>query len=71
MKTKYAKTETIRESTYLSDSLIVGERCEAVLTARTRCGLAKLRECGEFPLRLRGMAYRSYVWPGILNGSEV
>ena len=46
------------------------------MTARTTCGWAKLRECGEllycwrFPLRLKRAVYRSYVRPAILYGSE-
>ena len=45
------------------------------MTARTRCGWAKLRECGEllygrFPLMLKGAVYKSYVRPAILYGSE-
>ena len=48
----------------------------AAVTARTRCGLVKFRECGEllysriFPLRLKGAVYESYVRPVILYGSE-
>ena len=47
----------------------------AVVTARTRCGWAKPRECGEllngrFPLKLKGAAYKIYVRPAIMNGSE-
>ena len=43
---------------------------------RTRCGLVKIRECGEllygmrFPLKLKEAIYRSYVRPVILYGSE-
>ena len=46
------------------------------MTARTRCGWAKIRESGEvlygiFPLRLKGAAYKSYVRPAILIESEI
>ena len=45
------------------------------MTARTRRGWVKLRECGEllygrFPLKLKGAVYRSYVRPATLYGSE-
>ena len=41
------EVETVREFTYLGDRVISGEGCEAAVTARTRCGLVKFRECGE------------------------
>ena len=50
---------------------------EAAVTARTRCGWVKFRECVEllygrrFPLRLNGAVCRKYVGPTILYGSEV
>ena len=46
------------------------------MTARTRCGWVKLRECGEFqngrrfPIKLKGAVYMSYVRSAILYGSE-
>ena len=46
------------------------------MTARTRCGWVKFRECGEllygrrFPLRLKATVYMSYVRPAILYESE-
>ena len=46
------------------------------MTARTRCGPVKLRECCEFiyvelfPLWLKGAVYESYVRSAILCGSE-
>ena len=68
--------KTIREFTYLGDSVSAGGGCEAAVTARTIRGWAKLRECGEllyikiFPVMLKGAAYRSYSRPAILHGSE-
>ena len=53
-----------------------GGGCETTVTARTRCGWVKFRECGEllygrrFHLRLKGAVYRSYVWLAILYASE-
>ena len=42
-----------------------GEGCEAAVTARTRCGWDKHRDCGEllysrrFPLKLKEAVFRS------------
>ena len=50
--------------------------CEAAVTARTRCGCVKFRECGELPYgrryhsKLKSAVYKSYVRPAILYGSE-
>ena len=49
---------------------------EAVVTARTRYGSAKVRECGEllyssrFPLMLKSAVHKSYVRPAIQRGHE-
>ena len=46
------------------------------MTARTRCGWVKYRECGKllygrrFPLMLKGADDKSYERPAILYGSE-
>ena len=51
--------ETILEFTYLGDRVSAGGCCEAVVSARTRCGWVKFMECCEllygrrFPLRLK------------------
>ena len=64
------------EFTYLGDRVSVGGGCEAAVTARTRCGWVKSRECGEmlygwrFLLKLKGTVYKSCVRPAILYGSE-
>ena len=52
-----------------------GGGCEAAVTARTKRGWVKFRECcelqyGRFPLLLKGSVYWSYVSPAILYGSE-
>ena len=68
--------ETVKEFTYLGDRVRVGGGCEAALTVRTRCWWIKFRECGKllhgkrFPLKLKGIVYRSYVRPAILYGGE-
>ena len=47
------------ELTYFGDRVSVGGGEAAAVTARTRCGSVKLRECGEwlygrrFPLKLK------------------
>ena len=75
-KSSCDEVETVRDFTYLGDRVITCGGCEAALTARTRCGLVKIREWGEllygrmFPLRLKWSVYRSYVRPAILYGSE-
>ena len=49
--------ETVREFTYLGDRVSAGGGCIVAVTARTRCGWVKFRECvellhGRFLLRL-------------------
>ena len=39
--------ETLRQFTYLGDRVSKGGGCEAAVTARTNCELAKFTECGE------------------------
>ena len=66
----------VREFTYLGEWVSEGGGCMTAVSARTRCGWLKLRECGEllygrrFPLRLKGAVYRRSVRPAILHGSE-
>ena len=68
--------KTVRDFTYLGDTVSAGGGCEAAVTARTRCGWVKLRECGKslygrrFPLTLKGVDHKNYVRPAILHGSE-
>ena len=62
--------ETVKEFTCLGDRVSGGY--EAAVAARTRCGLAKFRECGEllygkrFSLRLKRAVYENYVRPATL-----
>ena len=52
------------EFTHHGDWVSAGGECEATVTARTRCGWVKFRECGEllygrrFPLKLNGLFMR-------------
>ena len=70
------EVETVSEFMYLGDRVSAGGGCQATVTARTRCGWVKLRECSELLhdrrvlLRLKGVVYKSYVRPAILHGSE-
>ena len=70
------EVETVSVFTYLGDRVSAGGGCEVGVTARTRCGWVKYRECGKllygrrFPLRLKGAVYKSYVRPAILYGSD-
>ena len=67
------EVETKWEFTYLGHRVSTGGGCEAVVTARTRCGMVKFRECGEllydrtFPLRLKGDVYKSCIRPAMLQ----
>ena len=68
--------KTVREFTYLGDRMSSGGKCEAAVTAKTRCGWVKFRECSgllygrRLPLKLKGAVYKRYVWPAILYESE-
>ena len=70
------EVETVRELTYLGDRVSDGGGCEAAVTARTRCGWAKFRECDQllhgrrFPPKPKGAAYKSYVRSAILHGGN-
>ena len=65
--------KTVREFTYLGDRVSDGRGCEAAVSARTRCGWAKHRECSQllygriFPLKLKRAVYRR---PTIVYRSE-
>ena len=58
------EVETVNDFTYIGDTVSAGEGCEAVVTARTTCGWAKLKECSEllygrrFPLRLKRAVHK-------------
>ena len=70
------EVKTLREFTYPGDRVSAGGGCEAAVTARTRYGWVKLRECGEllcgrrFPIKLNGVVHKRYARPAILYGSE-
>ena len=66
----------VRGFCYLGDRINASGGCEAAVTARTRLGWVKFRECGEllngkrFSLRMKGIVYKSCVRPVMLYGSE-
>ena len=68
--------ETVKSFCYLGDRLNASGGSEAAVTARTRIGWLKFRECGEvlygrrFSLKIKGRVYQSYVRSAILYGSE-
>ena len=70
------EVESVKEFTYLGDKVSVDGGCEAAVTARVRFGWVKFRECGEllcgkrFPLKMKGLVYKSCVRSVILYGSE-
>ena len=59
----YDKVKIVMEFIYRGDRVSAGGGCEAAVTARTRYGWVKLRECGElhyfrrFPLKMKGALY--------------
>ena len=58
------EVETVGVFTCLGDRVSAGRGCEAAVTARTRRGWVKFRECSDFlygmrfPLKLRGVFIR-------------
>ena len=71
-KKSYVMKLKLKEFTYPCDRVCRDGGCEAVVTARTRCGWANGMECGEllcgrrFPSKLKGVVHKSYVRPAIL-----
>ena len=61
---------------YLGDRLDASGGSEAAVTARTRIGWIKFRECGEllygrkFLLKMKGRIYQSCIRSAMLYGSE-
>ena len=68
--------ETVSKFSYLGDRLNATGRCETAVTARTRIGWMKFRECSEilkgrrFSLKMKGKVYKSFVRSAMLYGSE-
>ena len=70
----FDEVKTVSEFTYLGNRVSASGGCQTAVTARTRCGWVKFRECGKllygrrFPIRLKGAVYESYIRPAILYG---
>ena len=68
--------QTITKFTYLGDRLNTTGGCEIAVTARSRIGWIKFRECSEilkgrrFSLKMKGKIYKSCVRSAMLYGSE-
>ena len=64
--------ETVSKFTYLGDRLNATGGCETAVTARSRTGWIKFRECSEilkgrrFSLKMRGRIYKSCVTSAML-----
>ena len=64
--------ETVRKFCYLGDRLTATGGCETAVTARTKLGWMKFRECSEilkgrrFSLKMRGKIYKSCVRSAML-----
>ena len=66
------EVETVKCFCYLGDRVNPIGGCEAAVTARTRIGWVKFKECGEllnskmFSLKTKGMVYQSCVRSSML-----
>ena len=70
------EVETVKGFCYLGNRLNASGECEAAVTARTRVGWKKFRECGKilfgkrFFLWMKGKIYKSYVRSAMSYGSK-
>ena len=70
------EVETVNEFCYLEDKLKTNGGCEAAVTARTKIGWIKFRECSETLLgkrlsfKIKAEVFQSCVWSAMLHGSE-
>ena len=68
--------ETASKFTYLGDRLNATGGCETAVTAKSRIGCMKFRECCEilkgrrFSFKMKGKVYKSCVRSAMLYGSE-
>ena len=68
--------ETMSKFTYLGDRLNATGGCEMAVTARSRIGWMKFRECSKilksrrFSLKMKGKIYKSCVRSALLHGSK-
>ena len=68
--------ETITKFSYLGDRINSGGGCVAAVTFKPRLGWVKFRECQDllcrkkFPLKIKGIIYKSCARSAIIHGSE-
>ena len=67
--------ETVTDFSYIGDGIYSGCGCQVAETPRTRLGLEKIRLprftfLKKFPLKIRGIVYRSCVRSSMLYGSQ-
>ena len=68
--------ETVSKFTCLGDRLNATGECETAVTAKSRIGWLKFRECSEilkgrrFSLKMKGKVYKSCTRSAMLYGSE-
>ena len=72
----FDQVDFVKSFCHLGDGLNAGGGSEAAVTARTRIGLIKFRECGKllygrkFSLKMKGRIYQSCVRSAKLYGCE-
>ena len=72
----FDQVDFVKSFCYLGDRLNASGGSEAAITARTRIGWIKFRECGKllygrkFSLKMKGKIYQSCVRSAMLYGSE-
>ena len=72
----FDQVDFVKSFCYLGDRLNASGGSEAAVTARTRNGWIKFRECGKllygrkFSLKMKGRIYQSCVKSAMLYGSE-
>ena len=71
------EVEIVKRFCYLGNRLNDSGGCEAAVTAKTRVGCKKFRECDEmlfgkrFSLQKKGKIYKSYLRSAMLYGSKM
>ena len=72
----FDQVDFVKSFCFLGDRLKASGGSEAAVTARTRIGWIKFRECGEllygrkFSLKMKGRIYQSCIRSAMLYGSE-
>ena len=72
----YDCVESVTEFSYLGDRINSGGACVVAVSSRTRLRWMKFRECQDlhcgkkFPLKIKGIVYKSCVRSAMLYGSK-